>query len=136
MPSVVEPILNGEADLVIGSRILGKHERGALPFHANFGNRLSCFLIKRFFGYTFTDLGPFRAVTKEALDRLKMEDQTFGWTVEMQTKAAIQKMRCKEVPVSYRKRIGTSKISGTISGSIKAGTMILYTIFQLWLKRI
>lgn len=133
MTQVLEPILHNNMELVIGSRILGKRERGALPFHANFGNRLACFLIYRLFGYTFTDLGPFRAITKEALDRLEMKDETFGWTVEMQTKAAMHGLRCCEVPVSYRKRVGKSKISGTISGSVKAGTMILYTIFKLWI---
>jgi glycosyltransferase involved in cell wall biosynthesis len=134
MIQVLEPILHNNMELVIGSRILGKRERGALPFHANFGNRLACFLIHHLFGYTFTDLGPFRAITKEALDRLDMKDETYGWTVEMQTKAALHGLRCCEVPVSYRRRVGKSKISGTISGSIKAGTMILYTIFLLWIQ--
>ncbi len=136
MPLVLNPILTQGKDMVIGSRILGYRESGALPVHANFGNRLACFLIHRLFGYTFTDLGPFRAVTKKALNKLNMEDQTYGWTVEMQTKAAIMKLDCCEVPVSYRKRIGTSKISGTISGSVKAGSMILYTIFKLWWRTI
>lgn len=134
MVMVLDPILLQNMDMVIGSRLLGKRERGALPFHANFGNRLACFLIKHLFGYTFTDLGPFRAITKKALDQLDMRDETYGWTVEMQTKASMYGLRCCEVPVSYRKRIGKSKISGTISGSIKAGTMILYTIFSLWLQ--
>lgn len=132
MTLILEPILHQDMEMVIGSRILGKRERGALPFHANFGNRLACFLIFRLFGYTFTDLGPFRAITKNALERIGMEDQTFGWTVEMQAKAAILGLRCCEVPVSYRRRVGRSKISGTINGSVKAGTMILYTIFKLW----
>lgn len=134
MTLVLEPIIHKDMDMVIGSRILGKRERGALPFHANFGNRLACFLIKHLFGYTFTDLGPFRAITKKALDQLDMRDETYGWTVEMQTKAAIHGLRCCEVPVSYRKRMGKSKISGTINGSVKAGTMILYTIFSLWMQ--
>lgn len=133
MTLVLEPIIRKDMDMVIGSRILGKRERGALPFHANFGNRLACFLIKHLFGYTFTDLGPFRAITKKALDQLDMRDETYGWTVEMQTKAAMHGLRCCEVPVSYRKRVGKSKISGTVNGSVKAGTMILYTIFSLWI---
>ncbi len=135
LPHLLEPILNGDADLVIGSRIAGQRERGALPIHANLGNRLACFLIRRLFGHTFTDLGPFRVIRCSALERLKMRDRTWGWTVEMQAKAAIQGLRCCEVPVSYRKRIGRSKISGTILGSVKAGSKILWMIFILWMKR-
>lgn len=135
LPRLLEPIIKGEADLVIGSRIAGRRERRALPAHAKAGNRLACFLIRHLFHQTFTDLGPFRAIRRTALERLNMQDRTFGWTVEMQVKAAIIGLRCVEVPVSYRKRIGRSKISGTIMGSVKAGTKILWTIFHLWLTR-
>ncbi len=135
LPQLIEPIVNQKADLVIGSRTIGKRERGALPPHALFGNRLTCFLIRCLFHYRFTDLGPFRAIRKKALDQIGMQDMNYGWTVEMQVKAAILGLRCCEIPVSYRKRIGKSKISGTVLGSIKAGTKILWTVFRLWLQR-
>ena len=125
-----KPILNGDADVVIGSRVLGKSEPGALLAHARFGNWLAVFLIKLLFGVKFTDLGPFRAIRFDCLQRLNMRDTDFGWTVEMQVKAALLKMRCMEIPVSYRKRIGRSKITGTISGSLRAGFKILLTIFK------
>jgi|TARA_B100000401_G_C52602885_1_gene622852 glycosyltransferase involved in cell wall biosynthesis len=125
-----KPISNGDADVVIGSRVLGKSEPGALLAHARFGNWLAVFLIKLLFGVKFTDLGPFRAIRFDCLQRLNMRDTDFGWTVEMQVKAALLKMRCMEIPVSYRKRIGRSKITGTISGSLRAGFKILLTIFK------
>jgi glycosyltransferase involved in cell wall biosynthesis len=128
---LTEPILNGTADLVIGSRIAGNAERGALLPQARFGNWLATFLIRHLYDVVFTDLGPFRAITFSKLLALDMQDKTFGWTVEMQVKAAKQKLRCTEVPVSYRKRIGISKITGTVSGTLKAGAKILYTIFKL-----
>lgn len=128
------PIFNDGFDLVIGSRILGNAEPGALPPHARFGNMLACFLIRRLFGYRFTDLGPFRAIRRDALERIQMQDTNYGWTVEMQVKATIYGLRCTEVPVPYKIRIGRSKISGTISGSIKAGVKILWTVFSLWFQ--
>lgn len=117
-------------DLVIGSRMLGKAEPGALLPQARWGNRLAVCLIRHLFGVEYTDLGPFRAVKWSRLMRLKMTDQSFGWTVEMQIKAAKLGFRVTEVAVSYRARVGVSKITGTVSGTIKAGFKILYTIFK------
>jgi glycosyltransferase involved in cell wall biosynthesis len=129
LPRLVEPILCEEAELVIGSRVIGNREPGALLPQAVFGNWLACALMATLYGYRFTDLGPFRAIEWAALERLAMADEDFGWTVEMQVKAARQGLRAVEVPVSYRKRIGVSKVTGTIEGSVKAGIKILYTIF-------
>ena len=130
MERVLGPILDGKADLIIGSRVLGEREPGALLPQARFGNWFATALISAFFGTDFTDLGPFRAIRKETLDALDMQDRTFGWTVEMQVKAARARLRVTEVPVSYRKRIGVSKITGTLEGTIKAGWKILFTIFK------
>jgi len=126
---IVEPIISEGADFVIGSRALGKREPGALTPQAYFGNKLACFLMKWFWGASYTDLGPFRAISYPALKQLKMRDQDFGWTIEMQIKAVEHKLKIKEVPVPYRRRIGKSKISGTIAGTILAGEKILRTIF-------
>ena len=134
MTLLVEPIAEDRADIVIGSRVLGRRDAGALPSHAAFGNRLASWLIRRFFGQRYTDLGPFRAIRYSALQSLKMADRTYGWTVEMQVKAVRHNLRILEVPVSYRKRIGTSKISGTVMGSVKAGTKIIWTIMKYGLK--
>jgi glycosyltransferase involved in cell wall biosynthesis len=132
---VINPIIEFSYDMVIGSRVLGNHQDGALLPQARFGNWLSTKLIWLFWSYTFTDLGPFRAITFEKFLDLKMSEFTYGWTVEMQIKAAKMKYKCTEVPVSYRKRIGQSKVTGTIKGSLKAGIGILRTIFtQLFLK--
>lgn len=130
MPSLLKPIIQDGKDLVIGSRALGLKEKGAMMPQQIFGNWLATRLIRLFFGYTFTDLGPFRAIRYESLLRLNMSDPTYGWTVEMQVKAAKLKMACMEVPVSYKKRIGESKVSGTLKGSILAGYKILWTIFK------
>lgn len=130
LPQVLQPILNQKKDLVIGSRVLGNHEKGALTIVQKFGNWLSCLLIDWFFLEKFTDLGPFRAIRFEKLLDLDMQDRNYGWTVEMQVKAAKAGIRCAEVPVSYRNRIGVSKVSGTIKGSILAGSKILLTIFK------
>jgi glycosyltransferase involved in cell wall biosynthesis len=129
MALVVEPIIKDDYNLVIGSRMIGKREKGAMLPQAIFGNWLSTFLIKLFWNYKFTDLGPFRAINYSSLLKLKMQDRNFGWTVEMQIKAAKQNMKCIEVPVSYRKRIGESKVTGTIKGTFKASAKILYLIF-------
>jgi glycosyltransferase involved in cell wall biosynthesis len=129
MALVVEPIIKDDYDLVIGSRMIGKREKGAMLPQAVFGNWLAAFLIKLFWNYRFTDLGPFRAIKYSSLQKLNMQDRNFGWTVEMQIKAAKQKMKCIEVPVSYRKRIGESKVTGTIKGTVKASAKILYLIF-------
>jgi glycosyltransferase involved in cell wall biosynthesis len=126
--SVVGPILRGEADMVIGSRNLGGAEPGALLPQARFGNALACFLIRRLYGVQYSDLGPFRAISWAALEKIGMRDQNFGWTVEMQVKAAKLGLRSQEVSVRYRKRVGVSKITGTISGTFRAGYKILYTI--------
>jgi len=130
IPLLLQPIEENQADLTIGSRTAGQREKGALPRHAHFGNRLACLLIRWLFGRRFTDLGPFRAIRADSLQRLNMQDRGYGWTVEMQVKAVKLGLRCREVPVSYRKRIGHSKISGTIGGSVKASLRILWTIFR------
>ena len=131
LPKVVGPILNDDMDMVIGSRLLGGLEPGAMTLPQRFGNWLAPLLIRWFWGYRFTDLGPFRAIRYEALLRLDMADRNFGWTVEMQVKAAKLGLRCTEVPLRYRRRAaGQSKVSGTIKGSVKAGWKILYTIFK------
>ena len=126
--ALLNPIAEGRADLVIGSRTLGRREPGALLPQARFGNWLATGLIRRFYGARWTDLGPFRAVRWTSLERLAMRDPDFGWTVEMQVKAARARLRSLEVPVSYRRRIGRSKISGTLTGASRAGAKILGTI--------
>ena len=131
MVDVVRPIIEGDYDMVIGSRALGDSERGAMQPQQVFGNWLATSLIRLFYKYEFTDLGPFRAMKYDKLLALEMADPDFGWTVEMQVKAAKMKMRCIEVPVRYRVRIGVSKVSGTIRGTILAGHKILWTIFKL-----
>lgn len=135
MPLVLEPILAGRADFVVGSRALGESERGSMTPQQVFGNWLATLLMRIIWRAPWTDLGPFRAITREALDRIGMVDTNFGWTVEMQIKAMQHKLRVAEVPVSYRRRIGVSKISGTISGTVKAGYKILYCIGKYALKR-
>ena len=127
MPRLLQPILENRAALVIGARTQGDAKEALLP-QARFGNRLACFLIRRFFGVRYTDLGPFRAIRYPELLTLNMQDKTFGWTVEMQLKAAKRGIPVCEVPVRYRKRIGTSKITGTFTGTLKAGYKILTTL--------
>lgn len=131
LPKLIAPILNEGIDMVIGSRALGNLEKGAMQPQQIFGNWLATTLIKLFYKYEFTDLGPFRAICYDKLMALEMSDPDFGWTVEMQVKAAKYGMKCTEVPVNYRHRIGVSKISGTIKGTILAGHKILWTIFKL-----
>lgn len=131
LSSLVSPILQRDVELVIGSRALGDLESGAMMPQQIFGNWLATSLIKLIYNYDFTDLGPFRAIKYDALTRLDMNDQNFGWTVEMQVKAAKHKLKYEEVPVTYRKRVGVSKVSGTIKGSFMAGYKILWTIFKL-----
>jgi glycosyltransferase involved in cell wall biosynthesis len=130
IPQVLNPIIEGKADLVIGSRALGKREDGSMTPQQIFGNWLATRLLKLFYGVTFTDLGPFRAIRYSTLIELEMQDKTYGWTVEMQLKAAKKGFISVEVPVQYRKRIGFSKISGTVKGTIMAGYKILATIFK------
>ena len=127
---LLAPILKGEADFIVGSRMILKESRKALLPQARYGNQLAVFLIRLFFGYRFTDLGPFRAIRYESLQAIGMRDKDFGWTVEMQIKAVQKGLRIREVPVRYRMRIGVSKITGTVSGTFKAGTKIIYTIFK------
>jgi glycosyltransferase involved in cell wall biosynthesis len=130
LPRLIEPLARGQADFVLGSRLLGKREAGAMPPQSVWGNRLACFLMSVLFGVRYTDLGPFRAIRRDALERLGMHDRNFGWTVEMQIKAARAGLRIREVPVPYRRRIGQSKISGTVMGTIQAGYKIIYTIVR------
>lgn len=130
MPDLVRPILHDKADLVIGSRALGIREKGSMTVQQIFGNWLATTLLKLFFGARFTDLGPFRAIRLSSLLSLDMQDKTYGWTVEMQIKSAKKGLRCMEIPVRYRKRIGVSKVSGTFRGTVMAGYKILYTLFK------
>ncbi|KHE90836.1 MAG: glycosyltransferase family 2 protein [Candidatus Scalindua rubra] len=128
--TIVEPILTGKAEMVIGSRMSGAREKRALLPQAIFGNKLATFLIRLLWGFKYTDLGPFRAIKYKDLLALNMLDKNFGWTVEMQIKALKKGLRILEVPVRYRKRIGRSKITGTFSGTVRAGVKIIYTIFK------
>ena len=135
LPEVVAPILSGRADLVIGSRALGRRAPGAHPWHAVVGTRVCVALMNRLLGTRATDLGPFRAITASGLRLLGMRDRSFGWTVEMQVQAARHGLRVVEVPVDYRPRIGRSKVSGTVGGSLKAGARILGIIARHALSR-
>jgi glycosyltransferase involved in cell wall biosynthesis len=128
MDRLVDPLVSKDADLVIGSRVLGHRQPGALTFQARFGNWLACLLIRLIWKVQYTDLGPFRAIRFSSLQQLDMQDRDYGWTVEMQVKASARGLRIVEVPVSYRRRVGQSKISGTIRGIVGAGTKILATI--------
>lgn len=137
MNAVIDPILTGGADLVIGSRVMGRAERGAMMPQQIFGNWLACRLMRLFFGVSYTDLGPFRAIRADAMRRLRMQDQNYGWTIEMQIKASQLSLVSLEVPVTYRARIGVSKISGTVRGTVMAGLTILRVIAQsIWTPRI
>jgi len=135
LPQVTAPILLGEADLVIGSRTLGEREPGALLPQARAGNLVACTLIRLLYRHRYTDLGPFRAIRWAALERLQMADPDFGWTAEMQVKALRHGLRVTEVPVSYRRRVGVSKITGTVKGTLLAGYKILLTVFRHALSR-
>ncbi len=132
MNRLIQPITEMGMDLVIGSRSLGEREKGSMTPQQIFGNWLATRLLKIMYGIRFTDLGPFRAIRWNSLKDLGMEDKNYGWTVEMQLKAAKKGFKCTEVPVSYRKRIGKSKVSGTIKGSILAGEKIIRTIFKYY----
>ena len=131
MPELVAPIIDSAYDMVIGSRALGNLEKGAMQVQQIFGNWLATSLIRLIYNYHFTDLGPFRAIRYDRLKQIDMIDKDFGWTVEMQVKAAKHGLKTTEVPVTYRKRIGVSKVSGTVKGTILAGHKILWTIFKL-----
>ena len=127
---LVEPIESGKKDFVLGSRMLIPESRSALLPQSRYGNQLAVFLMRLFFRHKFTDLGPFRAIRYESLKAIAMQDANFGWTVEMQIKAVKKGLRIMEIPVKYRERVGVSKITGTFSGTIKAGAKIIYTIFK------
>lgn len=131
MTGLIAPIEAGTADFVVGSRVLGQRERGALAPHARWGNWLATRMIRLLYGYGFTDLGPFRAIRYDTLMALDMRDQDYGWTAEMQAKAARAGVRAIEVPVSYHRRIGRSKITGTVKGTVLAGYKIITTILRL-----
>jgi glycosyltransferase involved in cell wall biosynthesis len=134
LTALIHPILNDNLDFVVGARVKELRERGAMTPQQIFGNWLATFLMKLFFRAKFTDLGPFRAIKYDKLLALKMEDKTYGWTVEMQLKALKQKLSYTETPMKYRNRIGVSKVSGTIKGSILAGIKILGWIFKYSFK--
>lgn len=130
MYDLVKPITDDEHDMVIGSRAIGQREGGSMTPQQVFGNWLATFLIRLFYRVRYTDLGPFRSIRFDRLLEIDMKDQTYGWTVEMQLKAAKLKMKTCEIPVKYRRRIGKSKVSGTIKGTIGAGYKIITTIFK------
>lgn len=136
MRDLVRPITQGRADFVIGSRMLRGDAEATLTPQQRYGNRLAVTLIRLIWGVNYTDLGPFRAIRRTALDRLEMADRDFGWTVEMQIKAAEKGLTVAEVPIRYRQRIGVSKISGTVSGTLRAGTKILWVIGRHGLRRL
>ncbi|QPJ63196.1 MAG: glycosyltransferase family 2 protein [Candidatus Nitronauta litoralis] len=128
--SLLKPIEEEKADFVLGSRMILAESRKALLPQARYGNWLAVFLIRLFFGKSYTDLGPFRAIRYKSLKKLKMQDTNFGWTVEMQIKAVKENLSILEIPVRYRDRVGVSKITGTVSGTFRAGTKIIYTIIK------
>ena len=128
--NVIEPILKEDMDMVIGSRALGNREKGSMTIPQVFGNWLATRLMRIFHKVRYTDLGPFRAIKFDKLMNLGMVDKTYGWTIEMQIKAAKKKYKTCEVSVNYKKRIGTSKVSGTVKGTILAGYKIIITIFK------
>lgn len=134
LDKIVAPILNENMDFVVGARKKELREAGSMTFPQIFGNELATFLMRLFFRAKFTDLGPFRAIKYEKLKELQMEDKTYGWTVEMQLKALRKKLAYTEVPVRYKKRIGISKVSGTVKGAIFAGVKILGWIFKYSIK--
>ncbi|MHC4078450.1 MAG: glycosyltransferase family 2 protein [Planctomycetota bacterium] len=134
MRQLLPPVVSGQADLVIGSRMIDREARKALLPQARFGNRLATLLMRLLFGIRCTDLGPFRVVRRHQLLELQMQDRDFGWTVEMQLRARLRGLRVLELPVRYRKRIGRSKISGTLSGTLRAGYKILKTILAYRLR--
>ncbi len=130
MSNVVAPIINDDLDFVIGSRALGQKEKGSMTFPQRFGNWLATRMMRLFYRVRYTDLGPFRAIKYEKLMALGMQDKTYGWTIEMQIKAAKQKLTYTEVPVNYKRRIGVSKVSGTVKGTFLAGYKIILSIFK------
>jgi glycosyltransferase involved in cell wall biosynthesis len=130
LEAIVDPVLDNRAYLVIGSRIKGLLEKGAMPLHGRLGNRFIVFLLRRLYGVNITDVGSFRAIKRRRLSDLSMQQMTYGWPVEMVVKAARKKLRIQSVPVNYRRRIGKSKVTGTIRGTILA----TYYMFLVPLK--
>ena len=135
LEKLLQPLHENKAEMVIGTRTTTNESRLALTPQQRYGNWLATTLVRAFFGHRYTDLGPFRAIRRDALERLGMIDRNYGWTIEMQIKAVRHKLRITEIPVRYRIRIGRSKISGTVKGTILAGTKIIFTIFKYALKR-
>jgi len=135
LPLLLAPIAEGRADIALGSRLAGPRTPGALPWHSAFGNQLAAFLISKLFGQRITDLGPFRAARAEVICALALEEDTYGWAVEMILKGAVQGFRIVEVPVSYHPRIGKSKISGTVTGTLGAAWFILSRIVRYYFRR-
>ena len=134
LTQLIEPIASNKVDFVVGARVKEKREQGSLTPQQVFGNGLACFLMRLLFNSRFTDLGPFRAIRWTTLEKLNMGDKTYGWTVEMQLKVLRQKIPYLEIPVSYKKRIGVSKVSGTVKGTIFAGMKIIGWIFKHFLS--
>jgi len=135
LTKVIQPIKNNNADFIVGARVKELRESGSLTPQQVFGNWLACFLMKILYKSSFTDLGPFRAIRWSTLEKLQMSDKTYGWTIEMQLKVLRQKIAYQEVPVSYKKRIGVSKVSGTVKGTIFAGMKIMGWIFKHYLSK-
>lgn len=135
MEKLIEPITNDEYDLVVSTRLDPLYDRKSLSPHVIYGNKLVVFLMNLLFHTTYTDLGPFRAIRYKSLVQLQMEDLDYGWTVEMQVKAKLKGLKVKEFPVRYRMRVGQSKISGTIKGTVLAGSKMLYTLLKLYFTR-
>ena len=135
LTKIIQPIIEDRADFVVGARVKELRERGSLTPQQVFGNWLACFLMKILYQSNFTDLGPFRAIRWSTLEKLQMSDKTYGWTIEMQLKVLRQKIAYQEIPVSYKKRIGVSKVSGTVKGTIFAGTKIIGWIFKHYLQK-
>jgi len=135
LPILLAPITEGRADITLGSRLHERNSAEALPWHQTFGNRLAAFLIRIFYGLKISDLGPFRAARAEVLRALALEETTYGWAVEMILKGALAGYRVVEVPVSYHPRIGKSKISGTLKGTVGAGWFILSLIVRYYFRR-
>jgi len=135
LPLLLAPLAEGRADITLGSRLAGARAKGALPWHAAFGNRLAAYLISKLFRQRITDLGPFRAARADVLRALALEELTYGWAVEIILKGAVQRFRIVEVPVSYHPRIGKSKISGTVKGTLGAAWFILSRIVRYYFRR-
>lgn len=133
---LIAPIQNGCADLVIGSRARGRAESGSILPHQAFGNALAIFLVRLLYGFRYTDLGPYRAIRRSALERLGMRDRNYGWTIEMQVRAIEEGLRIVEVPITYGRRVaGENKVSGNLRASVVAGVKIISTVFRLWFAR-